>query len=88
MDRFVQKVQQAEARYGPILDQLKRYQIPESYPEVDRYPFLWGEQSLDEGSLLVRDEIIRLCGYCLLSYRTRRKTPGFIHGNIRRKPIS
>lgn len=82
MDRFVQAIKQAEARYGSILDQLKRHQIPEFYPEADRYPFLWGEQSLDEGSLLVRDEIIRLCGYCLLSYTWIRPLAEWI-GNRR-----
>ena len=68
VDGFEEKLKQVEERYGSILEQLRRHEIPEAYPVADRYPFLYGECSLDEGSLLIRDEVIRLCGYCWLSY--------------------
>ena len=54
--------------YQDALNLLKAHQIPESYPEADNYPYLYGEGSLDEGSYSVRDEVIRLAGYCFLSY--------------------
>lgn len=68
MEHMTEIINSAHIRYQPILELLKNHQIPESYPEADRYPFLFGERSLDEGSLFVRDEVIRLCGYCFLSY--------------------
>lgn len=61
-------IEKMAKNYVAILEQLKNHQIPEAYPEADRYPFLFGEKSLDEGSLFVRDEVIRLCGYCYISY--------------------
>lgn len=61
-------IEKMAKNYVAILEQLKKHQIPEAYPEADRYPFLFGEKSLDEGSLFVREEVIRLCGYCYLSY--------------------
>lgn len=64
----MEDIKQMQERYGSALEQLRKHQIPESYPEADRYPFLFGEKSLDEGSLFVREEIIRLCGYSFLSY--------------------
>ena len=68
LEEFEEKLKQAKERYGSILEQLRHHEIPEAYPVADRYPFLYGERSLDEGSLLIRDEVIRLCGYCWLSY--------------------
>ena len=68
LGEFEEKMRLAQERYGPILEQLRHHKIPEAYPEADHYPFLYGEQSLDEGSLLIHDEVIRLCGYCWLSY--------------------
>ena len=44
----------AEERYGPILEQLRCHEIPETYPTTDHSPTLYGEQSLDEGSLMIR----------------------------------
>lgn len=57
----------AEERYGSILEQLRCHEIPEAYPTTDHSPSLYGEQSLDEGSLMIRDEAIRMCGYCWLA---------------------
>ena len=57
----------AEERYGPILEQLRCHEIPETYPTTDHSTSLYGEQSLDEGSLMIRDEAIRMCGYCWLA---------------------
>lgn len=68
LEEFEDKMKQAQERYAPILEQLRRHEIPESYPVADHEPFLFGAQSLDEGSLLIRDEVIRLCGFCWLSY--------------------
>lgn len=68
LEEFEKKLKQAQERYGPILEQLRRHEIPESYPVADYEPLQFGAQSLDEGSLLIRDEVIHLCGYCWLSY--------------------
>lgn len=68
LEEFEAKLKQAQERYGQILEQLRHHEIPESYPVADHKSHLFGEQSLDEGSLLIRDEVIRLCGYCWLSY--------------------
>lgn len=68
LEEFEVKLKQAQERYGPILEQLRRHEIPESYPEADGSSSLFGAHSLDEGSLLIRDEGIHLCGFCWLSY--------------------
>ena len=67
LGEFVAKIRLAKERYGPILEHLRRHEIPEAYPTVDHSPSLYGEQSLDEGSLMIRDEAIRMCGYCWLA---------------------
>lgn len=68
LEEFEVKLKQAQEQYGPILEQFRCHEIPESYPAADYDPIFGGEQSLDAGSLLIRDEVIRLCGYCWLSY--------------------
>ena len=68
LEEFEAKLKQAQERYGPILEQLRRHEIPETYPATDSNSPIFGAQSLDEGSLLIRDEVIHLCGFCWLSY--------------------
>lgn len=68
LEKFEEKLKQAQEGYGPILEQFRRHEIPESYPAADYDPIFGGGQSLDAGSLLIRDEVIHLCGFCWLSY--------------------
>lgn len=54
LGEFEEKMRLAEERYGPILEQLRCHEIPETYPTTDHSPTQYGEQSLDEGSLMIR----------------------------------
>lgn len=67
-NRLVGKI----APYQKILEQLRNHQIPDAYPEADRYPLLYGPYSLDEGSFFIREDVIRYAGYSFVAYRWLR----------------
>lgn len=68
--------------YHSIIEALKKHIIPEAYPESKQRSFLWDENSLDMNSLLLRDELIRLCGYSFLCYRWIRPLANWIGSRV------
>lgn len=68
----------AAISYRPALEQLKKHEVPETYPVAAGYPYLCGEYSIDEGSCFVRDEVVRLVGYYFLAYNWIRPLSNWI----------
>lgn len=78
MESLKDRIERLNTQYAPIFEQLKNHQIPDSYIEVElQSPFI-PKKSLNEGSLFFRDEFIRLCGYCFLSYNWIRPLAAWI----------
>lgn len=65
------------SQYDDILKQLENHQIPEMYPDNDFVP-IQNEKILGMGSTLAREKVIRLCGYCFLSYNWIRPLAAWI----------